>query len=134
MRPHPPFVGRRSSEVAPRAAGGSVTALAFFDGWVIPTVKKGHAFRLGQGMGPTVAGVAPIRSHWGEDLRKTFHTSGRSSTLLEGFPEVFFTSATLLEGLGRPSPGGRPTVGRGLEDLGEDLRKTFQKCGRGRGD
>ena len=91
--------------------GGPVTALAFFDGWVIPTVKKGHAFRLGQGMGPTVAGVAPIRPpwgrgprdappsaptpppcapirpHWGEDLRKVCHTSGRSATLLEGLPE-----------------------------------------------
>ena len=61
--------------------GGPVTALAFFDGWVIPTVKKGHAFRLGQGMGPTVAGVAPIRPPWGEGL-------GRPSPVLEGVWQV----------------------------------------------
>ena len=143
MRPHPPFVGRRSSEVFPRAAGGPVTALAFFDGWVIPTVKKGHAFRLGQGMGPTVAGVAPIRPpwgrgprdappsaptpppcapirpHWGEDLRKVCHTSGRSATPLPELGKVFR----------KTFPRGKGSFGRGEGVFGRPSRK----CGRPRG-
>ena len=135
MRPHPPFVGRRSSEVFPRAAGGPVTALAFFDGWVIPTVKKGHAFRLGQGMGPTVAGVAPIRPPWGRGPRDAPPSAptpppcapipppwgeglGRPSPVLEGVWQVCHTSGrssnrplhlchTSGRSSDRPSPGGR---------------------------
>ena len=134
MRPHPPFVGRRSSEVFPRAAGGPVTALAFFDGWVIPTVKKGHAFRLGQGMGPTVAGAAPYPAPLGGRPRKTFPRSGRGVAGLPHFWKVFRQTPSPLPHFWKvfrqTFPRGKGSVGRGEGSVGRGegvCRKTFQK-------